>query len=643
MDRDLGLTQGADAVIRINSCRRWVIELLGLAVWLGLVSGFAELGAFVLVRARSGEVWPYFAKVRAYPWMIPLVDLTILILVANLFIVAKIVRPRMGGRVPIQVLTAVAITPALLVLGPNLYAGAVALLALGVASVAVPIVRNRPLTFRWAVRLSLPVLIAGFLGMVAWRETPKAAPAAMPKGGSQRNVLLIVLDTVRADHMSPPLGSSDRDTSPRIASFARTGVILSGARATAPWTLPTHASLMTGRWEFEVTRGRYGALEPGVPTLAEVFTREGFDTVGMVANLFFCPYFTGLDRGFSRYEDIPLTLPTALSSTVLGARIVDALGKIESILSGAPPTTFQRLPRIDGRTITDRFVRWVDGRNTDDRPFFAFLNYFDAHDPYIVPEGSPHRFGEPPASEGERAILENWWLNPEKRSLSREQITQAADGYDSCLFALDEQVGRLLDALDSRGVLDETVVVITSDHGEAFGEHGLFGHGGSLYEDQLLVPLVIVSPGIVPAETRINKVVSLRDLPATILDLAGLPDSPLPGHSLASLWKSDSNRDAPHLSPSLASVSGPETFNPNAGRSPVFSGPMISIIGENSLKYVRIRTDKGDREECYDLINDPGELRNLASGEYEERVAPLREALDAVLDQSEAARREGFR
>jgi arylsulfatase A-like enzyme len=359
------------------------------------------------------------------------------------------------------------------------------------------------------------------------------------------------------------------------------------------------------------------------PTLAGALAARGFDTVGIVANTFYCTYSTGLSRDFSHYEDLPVTLATVLASSEIGGRIVDRVGAISASLRPNAPPLLQRFSRIAADSINQRFLRWLDRRPTGSRPFFAFLNFFDAHDPYIVPSGAEHRFGEDPRSSADRHFLEQWWLSPSKEETPDDRIELLIDGYDSCLSYLDGRLRVLFQELERRGLLNETIVVITSDHGEAFGEHDLYGHGVSLYEDQIRVPLIVVAPGLVPELGIHEDVVSLRDVPATILDLVDLPGPSLPGASLASFWRSKQTDP----SPAIASVSGPETFPPNSGRSPVFRGSMISVTDKNRLKYIKTFIDKGPGEELYNLSSDPEEWLNLASPYSETLLSPLRSAI----------------
>ena len=160
----------------------------------------------------------------------------------------------------------------------------------------------------------------------------------------------------------------------------------------------------------------------------------------------------------------------------------------------------------------------------------------DAHAPYKLPDGAQHRFGHKPRSRYEIRVFHEGWDLLDKLTLPKDYLTMARDAYDSCLAYLDEQLGMLFDELHHRALLDDTLVVIASDHGEGLGEHDLFDHGESLYGTELDVPLLILLPLKSRTARVVRQVVSLRDLPATIVDLVGQgAGSPFPGYSMANL------------------------------------------------------------------------------------------------------------
>ena len=261
-------------------------------------------------------------------------------------------------------------------------------------------------------------------------------------------------------------------------------------------------------------------------------------------------------------------------------------------------------------------------------PFFAFLNLYDAHNPYIPPAGFDRRFGVRPRSVADMAILERWFIL-DKKKLTPGEIQSVLDAYDDGIAYLDEQLGRLFDDLDRLGRLANTLVIVTADHGEHLGEHRLYGHASSLYDAEIRVPLLILLPGEAHAGQSVAAQVSLRDLAATVADVTGLGGSPFPGRSLARHWAADAS---PQPEPSLSEVDAPVMSAPNQGRSPVFRGPMKAVAAG---KHVYIRNGDG-QEELFDMEADPMQSRNLAGLPQAQSILDqIRTDLDRLL-QAEA-------
>ncbi|MFO0953014.1 MAG: sulfatase-like hydrolase/transferase [Isosphaeraceae bacterium] len=288
-----------------------------------------------------------------------------------------------------------------------------------------------------------------------------------------------------------------------------------------------------------------------------------------------------------------------------------------------------RSSRKSAARINGDFLGWLDSLG-DGRPFFAFLNFYDAHHPYLTPEpedepgpesGPGHdACGPPPAySDDDVRMLREWW-EFDKRGLDARRVDLIRDSYERCITYLDAHIGRLLDELDRRGVLKNTLVIVTADHGEHLGERKLFGHGTSLYNQEVHVPLLVIAPGGKGAGRVVRSPVSLRDLAATVMDVVGLSNaSPFPGQSLAQAWTGSVDAD---LGPALSEVQTPPVFDPNLGASPVQRGPMTSLVGWG---YHYIRNGDG-REELY-ALDDPAEEHDLASKpEAAETLARLRSA-----------------
>jgi arylsulfatase A-like enzyme len=289
----------------------------------------------------------------------------------------------------------------------------------------------------------------------------------------------------------------------------------------------------------------------------------------------------------------------------------------------------EHLNRITAAEISARALDWIGAQS--DAPFFAFLNYFDAHEPYLPPPPFDRQFG-PGRQFGKHSPLHHWLWNPAVMHKPFDDAVrqEEVDAYDGGLAHLDAEVGRFLDALDSRGLLNNTFVIITSDHGEEFAEHGVYEHGYSLYRSSVQVPLIILTPfserSGSPRET-VSTPVSLRDLPSTIVDLLHLGDkAPCPGKSWWPLFHLMGEFMQPvETSPLLAEVS------PSSGQPdwfPSSKGPMTSVVHQG-LRYIR----NGDgREELYDFTQDRWERNNLvAVPEHQKALIESRAALASLL------------
>ena len=346
---------------------------------------------------------------------------------------------------------------------------------------------------------TLAVLAVLTSSMGALKASAKAAPPGMTVASSQTgapNVLLITLDTLRADHVSAY--GYHRLTTPNLDRFAAAGVLFERAFATASWTLPSHASIMTGRYPAEHRAGG-SPLDNRYTTLAEYLAARGYATAGFVANMQYCSARNGLARGFAVYEDHFGTLGDMAVETAYGKWLARALLHVG----------YYDLPgRKRAATVNHEFLTWLDTPRQG--PFFAFLNYFDVHDPYLAPSPYDTKFAQR-RNVGNRINSE---LFPRDftggRPFSPAELQAEVDAYDGGLAYLDAALGALFRELAARNVLDRTLVIVTSDHGESFGNHNLFGHGNSMYRDLIHVPLIIRYPASVPSGTRITEAVSLQ-------------------------------------------------------------------------------------------------------------------------------------
>ena len=566
--------------------------VLVAALWFGIVVGLLELGLHVGLKSLRDPTPGFFRENRHAVWMIPTFNLGLFLACGLPMAAVARAWPRVGPRMAFSLYGFLG-SFTLLLTYRRLHVAACLLLAVGLAyRLGRRLDGNRP-RFRRLVRRTLPALalvgsaVAGvsyYRDVVVARRAPAGLPAASP---GAPNVLLIVLDTVRADRLS--LYGYGRPTTPRLESLAGRGVRFDRARSTAPWTLPSHASILTGRWPHQLSADFHGPLDAMYPTVAEYLSSRGYSTGGFVANLYYASAETGLGRGFSRYEDHDISPAGILQCSTLVGRTIQTSAY-----------------RKDAAQVGRQFLSWVEGV-PEGRPFFAFLNLCDAHDPYIPPPGSGTHFGVRPETSADEATLRDWFFL-DKETLTARQVALAIDGYDDCIAYLDDQLGRLFDELDRRGRMEDTLVIVTADHGEHFGEHGLYGHASSLYDPEIHVPLLVVPPGGAPGGRVVARSVSLRDIPSTVADLAGFgPESPFPGRSLARHWDAEPGPTTA-ADPVLSEVDEAAITPPNQGHSPVFRGSMKSLVVDETLYILN-----GDGvEELYDLDADPGEVRDLA-------------------------------
>jgi arylsulfatase A-like enzyme len=623
------------------------VPLVVLSAWCGLVAGLAEVGA-ILVRKRTVDLNHLYWMSRHFVWLVPLVNLAIF-LVLGLIISTVAFRGRRGRWLAPRLVVGMAWLPVVWAALPRVYGAAGCLLAIGLAARTVPLMERRAGGLRRLVRISSPVL-AGLVAILAasalapdrlraWREASRPLP---PPGAA--NVLLIVLDTVGADHLR--LCGYERPTSTAIEELAGRGIRFDRAQAAASWTLPSHASLFTGRWPHELSAGWFTPLDGACPTLAEFLEGQGYATAGFIANSWYCGTDSGLARGFATYRDYSFPRLTALATTSLIDRPLMGIEAVEDFLEERLGLDIFR-PAVErlwwlfksdrkgAAEVNREFLDWLAARRPAGRPFFAFLNYYDAHAPYQVSEWGIHRFGTPPRNAEESAWIRDW-LRLLHRNPSPHQVDFERDAYDDCVAGLDEEIGWLCDELGRWGDLDRTWVIITADHGESFGEQpGVFWHGTSLYQPQLHVPLVIVPPAGGPSPRVVAETVSLRDLAATIADVLGFgADSPFPGVSLARHWAGSSGA-AP--APAEASASALSEVIPLGATDPDPAQwllkprwPLASLT-EGDWTYIR-RPEDG-REELFHLPGDARQRQNLAADPAARpTLERMRNALDRLTD-----------
>jgi arylsulfatase A-like enzyme len=549
-----------------------------------------------------------------FAWMGVLAYLPFFLLLgAILWLAGHVARP-LGTLQAHAVLAALFGLLSLGLFAPRIAPWALLLVALGVSWRVAPafaaVVERRPARALMAGAASLVLVFAAgwALRFVANRERQGAVPSPIAGVSADApNVLVIILDTVRA--LSLSLYGHSRVTTPVLDSLGREGVVFEHAYSSAPWTLPSHGSLFTGRDPRELSGDYKVALDDSFPVLANAFRTRGYRTGGMVANLLYTGWESGVAQEFETWKDhrrslrqvllTAMVLQTDLARAVVGALNGGSLRQALRSLVRFEWANSERFAHYDRKwapTINREFLAWIDEAPT--QPFFSFLNYYDAHSPY-----------KPRA--------------PYDTRYDSAGVHRAVDLYEGAIEMLDHDLGALFSGLRERGLLDKTIVIVTSDHGEHFGERGLWEHGNGVFTHVTRVPLLVRYPPLVPGNTRVSTPVGISDVPATTLKLVGIEDRRFPGFSLDTLWRDASaKRTSPVL---LEHVPGRLSRNE--------SRRFIRGLVADSLHYIRFASG---REHLFHLTRDPWQTQDLIG---DPRFGATLEALRTEIDRRSPARR----
>lgn len=573
-------------------------KIVTLAIAVGLITGLAE--GLLLFALHRAALLTWRLQNRAYwyetLWIAPLVDFVLFTLAGGFFALTGWLFPRLPlKKIAWFVFVFLAVFDwAFILLFGRISLFAILVLAAGVSYQVFNSIQKREAVVssrlqEWLPRLAgstvlLFVLIQGG-GWLNERIRTANLPAA---NAGAPNVIVIVVDTLRADHLSSY--GYERDTGPFMDSLAAQGVRFENAIAPSSWTQPSHASMLTGRYTYE-HQAETTPLDGTFPTIGEVMQANGYRTGGFSANTLFFTRRQGHGRGFLHFEDNYQSAPDAFFNSSLYGFIFDFYGLRKALNYEGVPT------RVLASDINRSALDWID--RDPDKPFLVFMNYFDVHDPYTPPEPYRSKYASTPNPGG----LINGFVERYSPSLTPEQIQTEIEAYDGSISYVDDEIKNLFDELEARGLLDDTIVIVTSDHGESLGEHGLLQHSASLYLDEIHVPLIVWGPGYLPAGKTIETPVSLTSLPSTILSLVNAKEDPFPGPSLAVLISGDdAPADWPDPISELAQMEGATEINPST------HGAMKSVIG-SEMQYI-LHEKFG--EELYNWRDDPQELNNLA-------------------------------
>jgi arylsulfatase A-like enzyme len=447
-------------------------------------------------------------------------------------------------------------------------------------------------------------------------------------------VVVVSLDTTRPDHLSA-CGYS-RPTTPTLERLAREGALFTEARSSTSWTLPAHMSLFTG-----LPAGLHGVvtdldvLDRGRRTLGEIFSAAGFRTEGLYTAPYVHPRF-GFGRGFDLYE-----------SAAREPMLWDLTP--EQMRQQVGATEHQSHREVTSEVLVDRAL-WLLGQDVPRR--LLFLHFFDPHYDYRAPRRLVQRFADP-AYAGP-ITGDGVTDDPAIHSgMPAADLSQLQALYDAELAFVDENLARLVAAIEAQGLAQRTVLVVTGDHGEEFFEHGAFGHRAGLHDEVLRVPLLVWAPGRVPAGRRVDTEVALYDVLPTLMDYAGIPPGEdLWGSSLRPLI--DGGPGAGDLARRLTDrgVAAALSYFPREDKGTYVLHTALVRDGLKAIETVSVRwadasasdpaaaaDESSRRRQVYDLRSDPGEQHDLlAAGDP--RAASALQAFERDTErQADALRR----
>lgn len=417
------------------------------------------------------------------------------------------------------------------------------------------------------------------------------SPAEQPAGGSARHVVLISLDTTRTDFIG--CYGNDWIRTPRIDELAAASVRLASHRTVVPVTLPAHVSLLTGTYPH--THGVPGngyMVAPGNLMLAEILRAEGFHTAGFLGSF-------ALDSRF---------------------RFAQGFDHFDEAFDIAVGTLGADQEQRDARSVTNAVLEYLDGRDDDER-LFLFVHYFDAHAPHFAPPPYDRLYGP-----GRAVQIPAGMLVDTGRPDADDRLNRMRHAYAGEVSFMDEHLGRLLDGLRERGILDRALLAVTSDHGENLGDHGgMISHGWSTYQTEMDAVGLIRLPGAAGGGTVVRRVTSNIDILPTILEQLGLPVPPAVEGEAIDFGGGEG--------PAPSVRFGEAARAPTDARLPASAWPnfnKMACVWKGPLKY---QVSLYRREQAlYDLERDPGETRNLLAADdeaWKRKAQELRNRLKA--------------
>lgn len=450
-----------------------------------------------------------------------------------------------------------------------------------------------------------------------------------------RNVILITIDSLRYDRTLKLEGATDR--APTLNRLAEEYVSFEEAVANGPNTPSSFPSILTGT--YPLMYGGYRYLNEHRPFVSKTFQDAGYRTVGYHSN----PHLgteKNYNHGFGTFND--------------GGKSEDESRTVKNVVDDHlnPNSLLYRLLRrcyhffqmtadtsayARASTITERATDWFDQQWEDDQPFFMWLHYMDVHYPFDPPDEYVKKQGNKPLSTRRKVKL-NGMMQENPENLTDEDVNDLQKLYDGEIRFVDEAIQGLLKDLRERDILDETAVFITADHGEAFGEHGRFGHHPYLYDELLRVPLIVRAPNL--SDAHVDEQVSLIDLAPTMFDLVNI-DTPA---AMQGTSRYDLLSDEPiqsNINDDEEPIGGNEEGTRDVESSIVDAdvvlctgqgGQTLACRTENWKCFWRVEDDS---VELYNLVEDPEELHNV-NDQHGDIVDHFQGRMETYLEEADA-------
>jgi arylsulfatase A-like enzyme len=490
------------------------------------------------------------------------------------------------------------------------------------------------------------------------------------------NIILLVLDTHRAERISAY--GYQKDTTPVLGSLAEGATVFDWAIAPAQWTIPSHASMFTGLYPtLHQTNQSYATLPQGIPTLAELLRKNGYQTVAFCNNPLVGVLDNGLKRGFNAFYNYSGTFPDVPEIGDVSAlrRVQHAVTELLQKVSEPIERQFGRSPLLLKLAMLPIFVPfWTrigkfkgdTERSLQDvtdylryhysaypeQPLFMFINMMETHLPYYPPSKAIDRWVPYLKRDREaRDFIQKFnlqsyrWVAPMIEPFNELQKAVISDMYDAEVAYQDRQLRKVFRYLKRSGQLDNTMVVVVSDHGESHGEHNFMGHAFVIYNELVHVPLMIHYPEMFPAGKRVQHNVSTRRVFHTILEAAGIEYevNERPAHDLSLTRSLDGPENEPpdeqvvaEAYPPLNFINVMEMNNPEA-IEPFRVRMMRRAIFDGGCKLMTVNEQP---DEFFDFYADPLETRNLLDNPlgYENQILRLERALADFVTMAESQR-----